>query len=185
MVTRENINRTIERAGISGDIGLLSIDIDGVDYWIWEAIEIISPRIVVCEYNSIFGCKSKVTVPYAPDFDRKQKHYSYLYAGASLNALNTLAIQKGYSLVASNSAGNNSFFVRNDCLDSIPVRTVEEAYVKSKFRESRGKEGQMTFLPIDKGIELIKDLPVYDLESKEEVLIKDIEIVYQCERKQS
>ena len=52
-ITKENINKLIDQNGINGDIGLLSIDVDGNDYWIWDAISVVSPRIVVCEYNSI------------------------------------------------------------------------------------------------------------------------------------
>ena len=62
-ITRENINDTLDECGFRGDIGLLSIDIDGNDYWVWESIDIIKPRIVVCEYNSVFGDQQAVTVP--------------------------------------------------------------------------------------------------------------------------
>ena len=115
-ITRENINELIARNGIGGDIGLLSVDIDGNDYWIWDAITCVSPRIVISEYNSLFGPTATVSVPYKPNFDRSAAHPSRLYYGASIGALDHLARARGYSLVASNSAGNNVFFVRDDCL---------------------------------------------------------------------
>ncbi len=178
-VTSENINELIESADITGDIGLLSIDIDGVDYWVWDAISVIRPRIVVCEYNSIFGMKAKVTVPNEPDFDRRKKHFSWLYAGASLAALTELADRKGYRLVASNCAGNNAFFVRSDVMGSLEPLCVTDAYVKAKFRESRDEEGKLSYLTIEQGVKLLADLPVIETETGREVLIKDIDCQYE------
>lgn len=145
-ITAENINSIILKNGISGDIGLLSIDVDGNDYWVWKAINSISPRIVICEYNSLFGPKAKVTIPYDKDFERTRAHYSNLYFGASLAALESLAKEKGYSLVGSNSAGNNAFFVRNDVMGDLKMLSAEEAYIEVKFRESRHEKGNLTFL---------------------------------------
>ncbi|MGH7869018.1 MAG: hypothetical protein ACREP9_15625, partial [Candidatus Dormibacteraceae bacterium] len=113
-ITRENINSLISGAGIEGDIGLLSIDIDGNDYWVWEAIEVISPRIVICEYNALFGPRLPITIPYQADFHRTHAHFSNLYFGASLSALFSLGQQKGYRFIGCNSSGVNAFFVRED-----------------------------------------------------------------------
>lgn len=63
-VSRENINTLLGDAGLSGDIGLLSIDIDGNDYWVWEAIEAVNPIIVVCEYNAVFGDRWPISIAY-------------------------------------------------------------------------------------------------------------------------
>ena len=82
-VTAENINKLIEENGFVGSIGLLHIDIDGNEYWIWKAINVIEPDIAIIEYNSVFGCERAITVPYDPFFNRTKKHYSNLYAGAS------------------------------------------------------------------------------------------------------
>ena len=81
-ITRDNINDLFRDAGYTGEIGLLSIDIDGNDYWVWEAIEVVSPVIVVVEYNSVFGPDATVTVPYDPAFTRRAAHHSNLYFGA-------------------------------------------------------------------------------------------------------
>src|SRR5262249_12811597 len=104
-IDRDNINELISAAGISGDIGLLSIDIDGNDYWVLEAIEAVSPRLLVVEYNSLFGPEAAITIPYDPRFDRTAAHASGLYFGASLAALTRLAGERGYALVGSNRAG--------------------------------------------------------------------------------
>src|SRR3984885_12862656 len=53
-VTRENINSILRDAGFQGRIGILSIDVDGIDYWIWEAITAVDPALVIVEYNSLF-----------------------------------------------------------------------------------------------------------------------------------
>src|ERR1017187_7419263 len=94
-ITRETINDLICRNGISGEIGLLSIDIDGNDYWVWEAIDVIVPSVVVVEYNSRFGPERAVTVPYDAGFVRTIAHHSNIYYGASLAALCLLGKRKG------------------------------------------------------------------------------------------
>lgn len=113
-ITKKNINQIFIDQGVLDEVGLLSIDIDGSDYWIWKNIEVINPVIVICEYNSIFGKDLAVTVPYKDDFERTKEHYSNLYFGASLKALCILAEEKGYKFVGTTSAGNDAFFIRND-----------------------------------------------------------------------
>ena len=173
-IDRDNINTLLCENGITGDIGLLSVDIDGNDYWIWEAIDCISPRIVICEYDSLLGPDRKVTTPYDPAFDRITAHYSFLYGGASLAALDHLARRKGYALVGSNSAGNNAFFVRNDIRDHIPPVTPHQAYVQAQFRNSRDRQGRFTFLPFAECRQLIADMPVVDVEQNITIPIRDI-----------
>jgi hypothetical protein len=173
-ITRENINDLISKNGITGDIGLLSIDIDGNDYWIFEAIDVISPRIIICEYNSHFGPTAKVTTPYDPSFTREAAHFSKIYYGASIAALNALALRKGYSLVASNSAGNNVMFVRSDSLGGLPVLTPQEAYVRAQFREFHDEAGRLTFYDFDQRIQKICHLPVYDLDRGQIISISGI-----------
>ena len=145
-VTRNNINETIADAGISGDIGLLSIDIDGNDYWVLDAIDVVTPRILIIEYNSTFGPDAAVTVPYDPAFDRTRAHHSNLYWGASLGAMCLVAERKGLALVGSNSAGNNAFFVRRDLLGDLSALTPHEGWVDARFRDSRDAEGNLTYI---------------------------------------
>lgn len=163
-VTRENINELLKRNGLHGDVGLLSIDIDGNDYWVWEAIDVVSPRIVIAEYNSRFGAERSVTVPYRSDFTRAEAHHSMIYYGASLAALVRLGEKKGYDFVGSNSAGNNAFFVRRDVRPaSLPVLTAREGYVQSQFRESRDKEGRLTFASFEEEQALLNTLPLVEV----------------------
>jgi hypothetical protein len=162
-VTRDNINEIIEKNGMRGDIGLLSIDIDGNDYWLWQAIEGISPRIVVCEYNGHFGPTAQLTVPYDAGFRRERAHFSKIYYGASVAALWALGRSKGYSLVASNSAGNNIFFVRDDVIGSVRAVTPADVYRRPQFREYHDQRGRLTFDDFETRLRQIGQLPVFDL----------------------
>jgi len=128
-VTTENINKVLFDNGIEGEIDLLSIDIDGNDYWVWKAINVISPRVVAIEYNASLGTDKSLTIKYEPDFDRRKKHPSYWYHGALLAALTKLANSKGYILVGCNSDGVNAFFIRKDVANGkLQEVSVQEAY---------------------------------------------------------
>lgn len=171
-IDRDNIDELIRSAGIEGDIGLLSVDIDGNDLWVLERIEVVSPRILIVEYNATFGPEAAVTVPYDPTFVRGEKHWSNLYWGASLAAFARVAGDKGYALVGGNRAGNNAFFVRRDVLGSIPEVGVKEAFRPSRFRESRTPEGELSYVTdLQERLRLMRDLPVHDLAAGAEVTI--------------
>jgi hypothetical protein len=173
-VTAENINNLIQEAGFSGELGLLSVDIDGNDYWVWKAITCVQPQIVVMEYNAVFGPERAVTVPYSPDFTRQAAHPSWLYFGASLQACCHLAREKGYAFVGCNSAGNNAYFVRQDLADSFQVLTPEEGYIDSRFRESRDGSGRMSRLDGMERLRAIASLPVVDVETQQIILLQDL-----------
>jgi hypothetical protein len=162
-ITRENINALISGAGFRGDIGLLSIDIDGNEYWVWKAIDAVSPRIVVCEFNSLFGPDAAVSVPYDPAFDYNTAHHSRLYFGASIAALCALAKEKGYEFAGCTSAGNDAFFVRADVARHVKTFSAREGFVECRFRDSRGPAGEKTFLAGKDRIRAIRHLPVVDV----------------------
>lgn len=146
LVTAATIDRLLDEHGFAGDLGLLSIDIDGNDYWVWEALQAARPVIVVAEYNAVLGATRAVSVPHDPAASRLRAHPTGLLWGCSLAALDHLARRKGYALVGCNAAGNNAYFVRADRLGGLPPRTVAEAFVESGFRDSRGPDGALTFL---------------------------------------
>lgn len=173
-ITKDNINELLFNNGVRGDIGLLSVDIDGNDYWIWEAIDSISPRIVICEYNSQFGPTAEVSTPYYSKFVRDTAHFSKIYYGASISALCTLATKKGYSLVASNSAGNNMFFVRNDLIGSMPVITAQQAYKRAQFREYHDENGKLTFDDFETRLLKISHLMLHDFKTNLLTKMSDI-----------
>jgi hypothetical protein len=163
-ITAESINDLIGRNGIEGEIGLLSIDIDGNDYWVWQAIDVVNPSIVVLEYNSGLGPERAVTIPYDAGFVRSKAHYSNLYYGASLSALWLLGKRKGYSLVGCNSAGNNAFFVRDDLRPaSLPEVRPKDAFVRAQFRESRAADGTLAFLSNTQEMAILDSLPLADV----------------------
>jgi len=128
-VLSDNINKMFTQNGMQGEIDLLSIDIDSNDYWIWKAIEAVTPRVVVIEYNAFLGAEKAITVQYDMAFNRFKKHPSGLYYGASLGALAHLGQEKGYRLVGCESHGVNAFFVRKDIAEEhFPEISVPKAY---------------------------------------------------------
>lgn len=163
-VTRENINELLLEHGMSGEIGLLSIDIDGNDYWVLEAIDVISPAIVVVEYNFRFGADRAVVVPYDPHFDRAAAHPSRIYFGASLQALRVLARRKGYEFVGCNSFGVNAFFVRSDLMtDELAQLAANAGYVAGPFREALGADGKPGAMDHEQERRILEDLPVVEV----------------------
>lgn len=120
-ITRDSVNEIVRADGFDGDIDLLTIDVDGNDYWIWEALTCVNPRIVVTEVNTWWPEDVAKTVPYAEDFvwTKGSPHF-----GASLAAMVKLAQRKGYRLVGVSRYGFNAFFVRNGLATDV-LPTVE------------------------------------------------------------
>lgn len=173
-ITKDNINIIITEAGFCGDIALLSVDIDGNDYWVLNAITCVQPRILVCEYNNIFGGDEKVTIPYDEGFVRTKKHYSNLYWGASIGAFCDWAEKNNYYYMGSNSAGNNAFFVRKDCISEDKIPTKSKEFIKSKYRESRDQNGRLTYLRGVERLKAIKEMEVVNLTNNHRERIADI-----------
>jgi len=164
-IDKDNINELLAATGFK-EIGLLHIDIDGNDYHIFNALDLslLSPAIIIAEYNSVFGSDRLITVPYQKDFYRTKAHYSNLYAGASLPALNHVANAKGYALVGCNLAGNNAYFVKRELLtEKVKEVPLEMAFMESKFRESRNSDFTFSYLSGASRLELIKGLDVLNV----------------------
>jgi hypothetical protein len=162
-IDAENINTLIAEEGFARDLGLLHIDLDGNDYWIWKALNVVSPVLVILEYNAVFGAERAITVPYDAKFLRHQAHHSNLYFGASLPALCQLSNDKGYAFVGCNGAGNNAYFVRRDKLPvAVKEVSVAEGFVPSKFRESRDANGGLSLLTGPARLESLRGLPVFN-----------------------
>ena len=163
-ITRENINEILRHNGMTGEIGLLSVDIDGNDYWVWQAIDAIVPAIVIVEYNFRFGPERAITIPYKADFVRSSAHHSNIYYGASLAALCLLGRSKGYAFVGCNTAGNNAFFVRRELKpEAMPELTSQQGYVGAKFRESRDENGRLSFLTEQQESAILEQLPLVEV----------------------
>ncbi|WP_051953120.1 hypothetical protein [Methylocapsa aurea] len=128
-VTVDNVNKLFRDNGFSGEIDILSIDIDSNDYWVWQAIEVVSPRLVIMEYNDRLGPDLPITIKYDPNYAPIEASNGF-YEGASLAALDKLAKAKGYRLIGCESSGVNAFFLRNDIqAPQFPTVTVAEAFL--------------------------------------------------------
>jgi hypothetical protein len=130
-LSEETVKHQLSQYGLPADFDLLSIDIDGVDYWLWRALEEFRPRVVVVEYNASLGPDANLAIPYDRDFYRwnRKWHPAGWYYGASLSAWAELAKSKGYKLIACESTGVNAFFVRADLLvPGLPAQTAVEAF---------------------------------------------------------
>jgi len=152
-VTAENVNELLKSNGINGQVELLSLDMDGVDYWILESINSISPKVIVVETQCIWGNDRSVTVPYSPEFKAQFIDEFGIYSGASLPAFKKLFNKKGYRLIGIEPYGFNAFFMRNDignvyfpevsieaCTENVPFVQWAREMVLSKIEKMPWQE---------------------------------------------
>ncbi|AFY37674.1 hypothetical protein Lepto7376_1322 [[Leptolyngbya] sp. PCC 7376] len=130
MVTVENINHLFNKYKVPTKFEILSIDIDGNDLWVWQAIdEKYQPKIVVMEYNPHLPPPINATIPYSIE----HRWDGTCFYGASVAALNQLAQEKNYTLVYCDSKGVNAFFIHNqylkDFTKSFTLPTPETAFI--------------------------------------------------------
>jgi hypothetical protein len=124
-LTRDNINEVFREEGFVGDIGLLSIDVDGMDWHLWDAVTVVDPAIVVIEYNRNFPTDKPLVVPYEQEFNRFDRNPCYY--GASLPALNFLGKKKGYRYVGACRHRANAFFVKEELAhNTLPEAEITE-----------------------------------------------------------
>lgn len=130
-ITAENVETMFREVEIPEEFDLLSIDIDGNDYWIWKAINSFRPRVVLIEYNALFRPDTKWVMKY----NAKHRWSGTCYFGASLKSLEILASEKGYRLVGCDYTGTNSFFVRDDLVEGKFVEpfTAENYYEPPRY----------------------------------------------------
>ncbi len=130
-ITRGNADGLLLKNSFSTGPDLLSIDVDGNDYHVWDAVQSVSPRVVVVEYNAAWFPPLSLAVTYQERFQWRQN----TYFGASLKALEVLAERKGYHLVGCCFAGVNAFFVRADFCDAhfCEPYTAENHYEPARY----------------------------------------------------
>lgn len=162
-VTCENVQALFKQHGVPQRLGLLHIDIDGNDYWVWEAITDYQPALVIMEYNALWGAEHAVSTPYKADFQRTAAHHSNLYFGASLAALCHLAEQKGYVCLGCNRHGNNVYFLQAALAGPFTAKAPQEAYRRGKFREHRNAKGELTHTPAHSHLAELAHLPLVDV----------------------
>lgn len=113
-ITTNNVNELIEKNGFTGEIDLLSVDLDGNDYWILKALNNINPRVVICETHNVIPSDLSLSIPYDPEFFIGKNGMHKDFTSASLLAFNKLLKEKGYRLVGAHRHGFNAIFIRND-----------------------------------------------------------------------
>jgi len=163
-INKDNINNLLSESNFS-NIGLLHIDLDGNDYWILNAIDMkkYSPDILILEYNSNFGAERQITIPYNPLFSCIDGHHSGQYFGASLAALNSIAMDKGYYFIGCNLAGNNAYFIKNKYQSVINPVSLIKGFTSAKSRDERDSDGNLLFSSRESSIEVIRGLPVFNI----------------------
>jgi hypothetical protein len=172
IITPSNISSVIKNYGFENNCNLLSIDIDGNDFWVLKNINLNKIDIVVAEYNPIFGPNLSLTVPQNDNFDRNK--FNKIFYGASITAIIGLMDSKGFIFVGANSACNNAFFVNKNKKEFILNLEIEELknYTNFTFREIKTnsvKENQLQNL-----IKKIENFEIYDLTKEKFLKIKEI-----------
>lgn len=171
-ITRDNIQSLIDAARLGKQLGLLSVDVDGVDYWILEAIT-TQADIIVVEYNDVFG-DTPVSVPYSSDFRREAAHWSNLYWGASLAAFKHLLGARGYVFVGTNRAGSNAFFIGQAHAARLPDLVTAARAWPCRFRETRTLEGRPAYKRYAEMSEVIGDLPLVRVDTGVTVAAREV-----------
>ena len=171
-ITKDNIEGLISGAGFGSRIGVLSVDIDGVDYWILEKIKVVAD-IVIVEYNDLFSGHA-VSVPYSEDFDRLKKHPSGMYWGASLDAFKWLLESRGYTFVGSNRAGTNAFFVANEHRGVMSESLGEFLAWPCRMREVRNDDGSLALKTYRESAFRIENLPLVDVVTGDEISVMHV-----------
>ena len=176
-ITAENIDFILTDTGFSGPLGILSIDVDGNDYWIWKTCTAVNPAIVICEYNAVLGDTQPISIPYDAEFKFKQNQHGH-YHGCSIAALRHLAEQRGYEFVGTNSNGVNAFFVRKDLAAPILSLLKTRRAFPSKVRDPRAYHGAPAHVGGVARLNLIRHLPVVNVVTGERLAIGDIATPY-------
>ena len=176
-ITPSNIEQHLKFARKNMDgIDILSIDLDGNDFWVLNSIDFTGISVVVAEYNSLFGNEEAVSVPRDDNFDRKTKHFSCLYYGASLPAFINVLSRSGFTFLGSNRACNNAFFVKSDYLGrfSLEIPSSLDKFTDTRVRESRNQFGSLDHLSGESRARIIKDLPLVNVETNKSCKVGDL-----------
>jgi hypothetical protein len=177
-VTADNVDELITSAGFEGDVGLLSVDIDGNDYWVLQAVRAIRPWLVIVEYNAVLGDVLPLSIPYHDRFARSPTRGAGLYYGASIAAFEHWARECGYRLLGTNRAGCNAFFVRDDHAEEL-VHLVGTARPRpSRFRDARAIDGTLTMTSGLDRFGLLARLPLVDVSTGHDVGALTVQDVY-------
>ena len=159
-----------------GGIDIVSVDLDGNDFWVIQALPLTGVQIVVCEFNPAFGYRHPISIPRDDSFDRTKAHYSWLYFGASLRAFVNALGARGFSFVGTNRACNNAFFLRR-LPEGLPFNLPSDSlspFTNFHFREGRSPDGSLSYEDPVAVLMATKDLPVVNTVTGEVVHLENI-----------
>ena len=174
-ITPDSAPRLLAEAKeLFGGVDIVSLDIDGNDYWVAECLDLSGISVVVVEYNPLFGATRCVTVPRDDAFGRTAAHFSNLYYGASIRAFQELLANSGFELVGTNRAGNNAFFVPVARRPDVPLPVLGgdlSRFTDWRVRESRDQSGKLTYLSGKDRLNLIGEMPLIDTGTGEQLTV--------------
>ena len=161
-----------------GNIDILSIDLDGIDYWVAEKIDVKDMKIIIAEYNPLFGYNFPVTIFDDPAFVRSKKHFSELFYGASLPAFIDLFEKQGFKFIGTNHVGHNAFFCNEKELDKIKIRIPNLMEIQNmvgwNVRDGKNRKGKLEYISGNERLEMIGDLEVLNLQTRKSMLVKNL-----------
>jgi hypothetical protein len=173
-ITAENIGDLLRTNGFHGHVGVLSVDLDGNDYWILKALADVTADILIAECNPVFGDRHAVTSVYDPTFERFRAHHSGQLFGVSVCALRELAESRGYEFLGTCSNGLNAFFVRRELFPRISGKIRRRVAWPSVHRDARDAAGRMVFTRGRERFDLIADCEVFDCRAGKTVRLRDL-----------
>ena len=154
-----------------GGIDLISLDIDGNDYWVLQNLDFSNVQIVVCEYNPLYGSNTACTVERNDFFDRTKEHFSWLHYGMSLRAAIDLLSLSELTFIGTNRAGNNAFFIKQEFVKSLdfelPNNNELDEFVDWRVRESRDMNGNLSFLSKTDALKIISNCRITNTATSE------------------
>ena len=159
-------------------VDVLSLDIDGNDYWVLKALDLEAVSIVICEYNPIYGAEVECTIERNDEFDRAQAHYSWLHYGMSLKAAISLMESKGFAFIGSNRAGNNAFFLKKELIHLLNITLPDvdnlKDFIDWRIRESRDINGNLNYQGLQNSRKEIADCLVFNIENAKVIKVSQI-----------
>jgi hypothetical protein len=147
-ITAENVNDLILNAGCKGEIDVLSLDMDGNDYWIFKALDVVQPRLIIAECNNVIPTDRSITIKYDPNFSNPFDNFT-THAGMSALAMQKLCKQRGYRMIGAHRHGFNVLFLKSgEGENFFPEVSVEQIH-----------DNRWTKLSHETSWPAIKDLP--------------------------
>ena len=169
-----NIQKTARE--FLGHIDIISIDIDGNDFWVMTQIDLSEVKIVVAEYNPLFGINYPVSIPRDDSFSRESAHHSNLYYGVGLKAWVEYFSNLGFGFAGTNKVGSNAFFVKKAFIGGLDFSPAEDlsTYVNWSVRESRDTNGELDFLSGSQRLAEIGHLELVDVFTGKTLMVSEV-----------